>query len=357
MALGVNTTASGYFSTAFGYQTTAKSAYEMVLGSWNTEYTPFSTYLWNATDRLFIIGNGTDALSRSDAMTILKNGNVGIGNSNPGFLLDVSGRMLLRGNMGGNSAGMWFNNENNTAQSFFVGMQNDDKAGFYGNGGIGWGLTMDRNNGNVNVAGKLGIGTAATATPLSFPPTLEKKITLYPGATGDVGMAVRGNYFQIYSDNSSATVGIGYQQNALISGGNPTGFQYNLNVFGNGDATLRGVFTHASDARLKKDISPIQNSLQKIIQLNGYNYYWKNENADKNLQTGVIAQEVQKLFPHLVKEDKDGLLSVNYSGLIPVLIEGIKEQQKQIETFLKHDIEQQQQIDELKKLVENLLKQ
>lgn len=62
--------------------------------------------------------------------------------------------------------------------------------------------------------------------------------------------------------------------------------------------------------------------------------------ADQSVQTGVIAQELQKLFPELVKEDKEGMLSVNYSGLIPVLIESIKDQQNQI--------------DELKKLVMEL---
>jgi hypothetical protein len=56
----------------------------------------------------------------------------------------------------------------------------------------------------------------------------------------------------------------------------------------------------------------------------------------------VLAQEVRELFPELVQEDKEGILSVNYSGLIPVLIESVKEQQKQI--------------DELKKIVEKLSK-
>ena len=51
------------------------------------------------------------------------------------------------------------------------------------------------------------------------------------------------------------------------------------------------------------------------------------------------------------------MLSVNYSGLIPVLIESVKEQQKQIAALSAHDKEQQLQIDELKKLVEKLLKQ
>ena len=64
----------------------------------------------------------------------------------------------------------------------------------------------------------------------------------------------------------------------------------------------------------------------------------------------MLAQEVQKLFPELVKENKDGVLAVNYSGLIPVLIEGMKEQQQIIDR-------QQKQIDELKIMLEKIIKQ
>ena len=101
-------------------------------------------------------------------------------------------------------------------------------------------------------------------------------------------------------------------------------------IIGNGNAFLVGTLTQNSDARLKQNIVPVKNALDKIIQLNGYTYYWKNKHADNSMQTGVIAQEVQKLFPELVKENEQGILSVNYSGLIPVLIESIKDQQKQI---------------------------
>jgi Chaperone of endosialidase len=86
-----------------------------------------------------------------------------------------------------------------------------------------------------------------------------------------------------------------------------------------------------SDARLKRNISPRQNSLQRIVQLNGYTYQWKNEQPGTRLRTGVLAQRVQKLFPQLVTEDNKGMPSVNYSGLIPVLIEIAKEQQDLIE--------------------------
>jgi hypothetical protein len=60
--------------------------------------------------------------------------------------------------------------------------------------------------------GNVGIGTSTPTAPLAFPPALGKKITLYPGATGDVGMAVQGNLFQIYSDNPNADIAFGYDQ-------------------------------------------------------------------------------------------------------------------------------------------------
>lgn len=108
-----------------------------------------------------------------------------------------------------------------------------------------------------------------------------------------------------------------------------------LSLSGTGNALLAGVLTENSDGRLKKNITRIENPLEKLLQLNGYNYNWIDKNRDPALQTGVIAQEVQQLFPNLVKEDAKGMLSVNYSGLVPVLIEAIKEQQKQIDELKK----------------------
>jgi hypothetical protein len=103
-----------------------------------------------------------------------------------------------------------------------------------------------------------------------------------------------------------------------------------LSLQGNGNAVLAGTLTEHSDMRLKKNIRPISNALDKILSLHGYNYNWIDINKDNALQSGVLAQEVQQVLPELVKEDKNGVLSVNYSGIIPVLIEAIKEQQKRI---------------------------
>ena len=88
--------ASGDNSMAFGSGTVAASFRETTMGSYNTEYTPLSTSNAVSLDRLFVIGNGTGSLSRSDAFTILKNGNTGIGTSAPQERLHIAnGRLRI----------------------------------------------------------------------------------------------------------------------------------------------------------------------------------------------------------------------------------------------------------------------
>jgi hypothetical protein len=94
---------------------------------------------------------------------------------------------------------------------------------------------------------------------------------------------------------------------------------------GNGGVTATGPYTNVSDARLKQNIVPLNQSLQILSQLNGYHYTWKQDKTLPELQTGVLAQEVQTIFPELVHSDKQGTLSVNYTGFIPHLIEAVKE--------------------------------
>ena len=91
-AMGEQSVASGYYSTSMGNNTVAPSGYETVIGRCNTIYVPNdSTWLWSPSDRLFVIGNGTGTSARSDAVTVLKNGNVGIGTSIPTNLLEIGG--------------------------------------------------------------------------------------------------------------------------------------------------------------------------------------------------------------------------------------------------------------------------
>lgn len=98
---------------------------------------------------------------------------------------------------------------------------------------------------------------------------------------------------------------------------------------------LAGVITctdlnSTSDIRLKTSIRQIDNPLEKILSIRGVNFEWREGHRQS---AGVIAQEVEKVLPELVEGDKTK--TVNYNGLIGVLVEAIKEQQKQIEELKK----------------------
>jgi hypothetical protein len=98
----------------------------------------------------------------------------------------------------------------------------------------------------------------------------------------------------------------------------------------------------SSDKRLKTNIKPVDDSLNKIIKLNGVSFEWKDGYDDRvqnKTNLGVIAQEVQEVLPEIVKERDDGYLAVKYEQLVPVLIEGMKEQQTQIDE-LKQKLEE-----------------
>jgi hypothetical protein len=84
-------------------------------------------------------------------------------------------------------------------------------------------------------------------------------------------------------------------------------------------------FNSASDARLKKDVVAVDGALDKIDQIRGVYYNWIDEAQPKDRQVGVIAQEIQAVYPELVKEGGNGYLSVDYPKLTAVLIESIKE--------------------------------
>ena len=95
----------------------------------------------------------------------------------------------------------------------------------------------------------------------------------------------------------------------------------------NAGITVTGDVNSTSDINLKKDIEVITSAVEMISQLRGVKFTWK-ENDEKSV--GVIAQDVEKVLPELIKGE-EGDKSVNYSGLIGLLIEAVKEQQKQID--------------------------
>jgi len=131
------------------------------------------------------------------------------------------------------------------------------------------------------------------------------------GGTETTALAIQGN---------SARVGIG-----TVS---PTA---TFSVVAGG-TTLATAWTPISSIRWKTNIKPIDNALEKILALNGVYFDWKDT---KKHSMGLIAEEVGKIFPELVEyeDNKTDAKSLDYDKLTALLIEGIKEQQKEIENL------------------------
>ena len=100
-----------------------------------------------------------------------------------------------------------------------------------------------------------------------------------------------------------------------------------LTVAGDVSATN---FNSTSDSRLKTNVQTITSPLEKLNQIDGVSFDWVEGFGDETSSIGVIADTVQKVLPVLVAEHATGYKTVNYNGLIGLLIEAVKEQQVQI---------------------------
>ena len=131
-------------------------------------------------------------------------------------------------------------------------------------------------------------------------------------------------------DNQYITNGAGY---TTYTSNQATDTTSNV-TFGTVSATGDVIAYASSDKRLKDNIVNIENPIEKVQKLNGVTWDW-NSNADELQQSlpnvGVIAQEVEEVFPQLVHDRENGYKGVDYAKLTGLLIEAVKEQQKQIE--------------------------
>jgi hypothetical protein len=114
----------------------------------------------------------------------------------------------------------------------------------------------------------------------------------------------------------------------------------------NGDIIANSI-AGSSDLRFKTNITPIENPLQKVLQLRGVNFDWNKKafpdrSFSESKAIGFIAQEVEKVLPEVVQTEKtaEGYKAVQYDKVVALLVEAIKEQQKQIES-LKLELKKQ----------------
>jgi hypothetical protein len=170
--------------------------------------------------------------------------------------------------------------------------------------------------------------------------------TSYNGSAGvtiantGVTSAVAGTGVSVSGATGAVTISIGQ---SVATNATPT--FGNLTI--NGTITATGDITayYTSDKRHKNNIQLIPNALEKVSKLNGVTWEWNddvNEVTKSTPKTGLIAQEVQSVLPEVVVERENGFLGLDYSKMMGLMVEAIKEQQTQIHNLTL-------EIEELKK--------
>lgn len=271
-------------------------------------------------------------------------GNVGIGTATPNQKLDVKGKVRVSDENTTESVDIYYQNadinetlypnaypDQHERAVIFKPYTYQDGAGAGGAGyqfwtqGITGGSHPNYEKGHIQAMvirknGNVGIGTASPTSKLHIRGFSGSQAGLIVGGvenpTGE--LFTLGNpslvvYCQT-SDSQSYGLYVGH------TGGTDDLFW----VKGDGTGYLKNNgWQHLSDSRLKKNISSLEQSqIAQLLKLRGINYEYTHQEGK---QLGFIAQEMQEVFPELVAEDEKGYLSVNYTGLIPVLTEAVKD--------------------------------
>jgi hypothetical protein len=199
--------------------------------------------------------------------------------------------------------------------------------------------------GNASTATTL--ATARTINGTSFNGSADITIpNLVSGSSQITATSTTGFATGVKTQLDSNTVVSGSSQVAIAS---TTGFGTYINqallttsAVTHGNLTINGTITatgditayYTSDKRHKNNIQTISNAVLKVKQLNGVTWEWNddvNEVTKTTPKTGLIAQEVQQVLPQVVTERNDGFLALDYSKMVGLLVEAIKEQQIQID--------------------------
>ncbi|MBC8756460.1 tail fiber domain-containing protein [Kordia sp. YSTF-M3] len=312
---------------------------------------PWGTSASNVVNRpVFAWENGNTQL-----MTLRANGNLGLGTTTPSARLHTNGAVRFQNLSNGTTATFMLGTDTSgNVREYPVpsGGGSSDADWFKTTGGIPTSI-----NDNIYTNGQVGIGTSSPTAQLHTTGKLRfENLPFARSATYILGTDANGNVQQ-YSNNFN---GVSLRC-LLVSPQTPTNRL--TKVTSSGDLTCSQVFDNGtnvgvgtvtptyklsvngpvhsmanifiSDKKFKKNIVAIENPLETLLKLNGKKYDWRVGEFDQydftdRKQIGFIAQEVKQIIPEIVHVDKSGEHSMNYTALIPVLVEAIKEQQNQI---------------------------
>lgn len=305
-----------------------------------------------------LFGTGT---ADTEKMRIANNGNVGIGTASPSSPLHVSSGtgtgLILERNSALNSNIQF----KNTIGVMYAGLS---PAADYG---VGFNADLSTAHFTVKPNGLIGLGTTAPSRRLDV---LAGAASSNPAAfrTSDYVISTTGSFLSF--DFGAATGNTYSTLNAYQAGGASSNNLILQNVGGNvgignsnpteklhvtGNILASGTITASSDRRFKKNIATITKSLEKISKINGVQYDWKKpEDHSKGKQIGVIAQDVEKVFPEAVITDNKGFKAVAYMALIAPIINAMKELYQQ---FIQQDQKTMRKIASLEKSNEELKKE
>jgi hypothetical protein len=264
--------------------------------------------------------------------TFLPNGNVGFGTITP------TRRVQVRGD------GLGFSHLSSDGLSELA-TSIDSNAGWIGTPGAK-GLQLYTNNqARVLVApdGKVGIGTSMPAEALDVNGSIATSgsilfgdrhddLVILNGAPGGPNFALgtTPNSLRIHTATNAQFISFGfgsaatYTQTASISGAG------NLTIIGNGFKPGGGSWAASCDPRLKHDVAPMTGTLDRLLSLRGYRFVYNDDAVRSNkglpgVQIGLMADEVERVFPDWVSRDKDGMRMVTERSTTALMVEALRD--------------------------------